>query len=138
MASAASATRLLVVDAYPREGRERVTAAGGTEAGRLYQRILERTLPDASVDVIYPADAEPALPPMQRLTRYHGAVWTGSNLSVLDRQDAGIGRMLELVGNLLDAGVPTFGSCFGLQIATVGFLLDLRQSRRGAPAAIRQ
>ena len=131
MASAASATRLLVVDAFPREGRERLTAAGGTEAGLLYRRILERIEPDASVDVIHPADAEPALPPIKTLTRYHGAVWTGSNLSVLDRQNASIGRMLELVGKLLEAGVPNFGSCFALQIAAVATGGRCAESPRG-------
>jgi GMP synthase (glutamine-hydrolysing) len=119
MAPDSSALRLLVVDAFPREGRERLTSAGGTEAGTLYREILERIEPEASVDVLHAADTELPLPLPQSLSSYHGAVWTGSNLSVLDRQDASIGRMLSLVGDLLDAGVPNFGSCFALQIASV-------------------
>ena len=111
--------RLLVVDAFPREGRERLKSAGATEAGVLYRRILERIEPEASVDVLHAADAEPALPLPQSLSSYHGIVWTGSNLSVLDRQNPSIERMLALIRDLLDAGVPNFGSCFALQIATV-------------------
>jgi GMP synthase (glutamine-hydrolysing) len=111
--------RLLVVDAFPPEGRERLAAAGATPAGPLYRRVLERIAPTASIDIVQPADAEPVLPEGRQLSDYDGAVWTGSNLSILDRENEAIERMLSLARRLLDAAVPNFGSCFALQIAVV-------------------
>jgi len=109
--------RLLVVDAYPAEGRAKLTGAGGTEAGSLYRRMLEWLQPGARVDVCHPADGE--RPEAARLPDYDGAVWTGSNLSILDADDPRVARQVALARELLDAGVPSFGSCFAIQLATV-------------------
>ena len=110
-------TRILIVDAYPREGRAQLTGAGGTEAGILYRRMLERIAPGIETEIAHPADDE--LPDAQRLGDYAGAAWTGSNLSILDSDDPGVSRLLKLACELLEAGVPSFGSCFAVQLATV-------------------
>ena len=109
--------RVLIVDAYPREGREQLTDSGGTEAGSLYRHILERIEPDLAAEVCYPADGE--APDTSSLSLYAGAVWTGSNLSVLEQDDPKVSRQVGLVRDLLAAGVPSFGSCFAIQLAAV-------------------
>lgn len=111
--------RLLVLDAYPREGREALRRAGGTEAGRLYARMLRRLRPDADVDVAHPADADPRLPRGVSLADYDGAAWTGSSLSVTARDDPRVGRQIALARALCRARVPSFGSCFAAQLAVV-------------------
>ena len=111
--------RFLVVDAYPQVGRQRLTDVGGTEAGTLYRRLLERIAPDVAIDIVYPADEARDLPLESDLERYDGAAWTGSNLSILDEDDPQVGRQVALARSLLDAGVPNFGSCFAIQVATV-------------------
>lgn len=109
--------RLLVIDAYPREGRERLTDCGGTEAGTLYQRLLAGLVPEAETEICYPADDE--MPDEARLSSYDGAVWTGSNLSILERDDPRVSRQVAFARSLLAAGVPNFGSCFAIQLASV-------------------
>ena len=37
--------RILIVDAYPKAGREALAGAGGTEGGELYRRMLARIEP---------------------------------------------------------------------------------------------
>ena len=121
--------RLLVVDAYPAEGRVRLTDAGGTEAGTLYRRMLERLAPGASTEVVHPADREP--PAGRELDDLDGAVWTGSNLSILDGSDPRVSRQIELCRALLGAGVPCFGSCFAIQVAAVALGGRCRTNPKG-------
>jgi len=111
--------RFLVLDAYPREGREALRGAGGTDAGSLYARMLRRILPDAGVDVAYPADPDPRLEDGATLADYAGAVWTGSSLTILDAADARVRRQIALARALYRARVPSFGSCWAAQLAVV-------------------
>ena len=111
--------RILIADAYPKEGRQSLRDAGGSEAGELYRAMLARIASalgkTLETDVVHPADGE--LPSRSELTRWDGVTWTGSNLSILDADDPRVSRQLELVRDLLDAGVPNFGSCFAVQLA---------------------
>lgn len=124
-----AALRILVVDAYPREGRARLADAGGTEAGELYRRMLERWGGDLRVEVVHPADDE--RPEARELADYDGALWTGSNLSVLDADAPRVARQIDLARELLAAGVPGFGSCFAIQLATVALGGRCAASPRG-------
>ena len=114
---AATGLRLLVLDAYAPEGRAAVRGAGGTEAGRLYERMLRALRPDALIDVAYPADPDPQLPSGVALANYDGICWTGSSLTIYDTGDARVRRQLEFARAGCDAGVPGFGSCWAAQLA---------------------
>ena len=110
-------TRVLVVDAYPREAREQLVDAGGSEAGRLYRSMLARLEPDLEIDVCHPADGQ--LPESQSLAAYAGHAWTGSSLSILEPDAPHVSPQIDLARELFAAGVPGFGSCFALQLASV-------------------
>lgn len=109
--------RILIIDAYPREGRQRLTDSAGTEAGSLYRHMLERIEPGLATEVCHPADGE--APETSSLPGYAGAVWTGSNLSILEQDDPKVSRQIDLARDLIAAGVPSFGSCFAIQLAAV-------------------
>jgi GMP synthase (glutamine-hydrolysing) len=113
-----STLRFLVLDAYAREGRDALRAAGATRAGTLYARLLRRCRPDAAVDVVFPADADAALPSGAALRDYDGVCWTGSSLTI-HADDARVRRQLELARGVYAAGVPSFGSCWAAQVAVV-------------------
>jgi GMP synthase (glutamine-hydrolysing) len=111
--------RLLVLDAYAREGRAAVRGAGGTEAGKLYEALLLRLAPDANVDVAYPADGPLELPSATDLDHYAGVVWTGSSLTIHHEGDARVTRQIELAREIQRRRIPGFGSCWAAQLATV-------------------
>lgn len=113
------ALRLLVLDAYAPEGRAAVRGAGGTEAGRLYERMLRALAPDAVVDLAYPADPDPRLPSGAALRDYDGVAWTGSSLTIHDDGDPRVRRQIQFARAVYDAGVPSFGSCWAAQLAVV-------------------
>ena len=108
----------LVIDGYRREGRETLAAAGATTAGKLYERMLLGCRPDASVDILYPADPGSVLPRGASLAAYDGIAWTGSSLTVYD-DDPAVRPQVEFARAAFEAGVPSFGSCWAAQIAVV-------------------
>jgi len=114
----AEVIRFLVLDAYDPTGRAALRKASGTEAGRLYSRLLARVAPDASVDVMRPSDPDAMLPAGAALQNYDGVLWTGSNLS-LGAEDRAARRHVELAREVFAAGVPSFGSCYAAQLAVV-------------------
>ena len=120
-----------MIDAYPREDREAITEAGGNCGGLLYERALLRIEPRAEVHVVCSADLDRELPGGRELERYHGATWSGSSLSVCRRDDPRIRAQIELCRNLFAAGLPSFGSCFAAQLATVALGGECAPSPRG-------
>lgn len=109
--------RILVLDAYAPEGRGAVRSAGGTEAGRLYERMLKALAPDAIVDIAYPADPDPQLPTGVAIRDYDGIAWTGSSLTIHVDSDPRVRRQLAFAREVYAAGVPSFGSCWAAQLA---------------------
>jgi GMP synthase (glutamine-hydrolysing) len=114
-----AALRLLVLDAYAREGRDALSGAGGTEAGPLYAKLLRRLEPDARVDIAHPADGPVALPEGRALGDYAGVVWTGSSLTILEGEDPRVRQQVELARAIFAFRVPSFGSCWAIQLASV-------------------
>lgn len=107
--------RILVIDGNEVAVRTRHMAVGGTASGDGYAATLKRLQPDVQTDIVHPADEDPQLPEGVSLKDYHGAVITGSALNVYSRELA-VQRQLDLVKAVFEAQVPTFGSCWGLQV----------------------
>lgn len=124
------APRILVVDGNAADVRARQVAAVGYDSGDGYARILRRLMPDLACDVIRPADAAPALPPGVSLHSYSGVTITGSALNVYSGGGA-VERQIEIAKAVFEAGVPFFGSCWGLQIAVVAAGGVVRKNPRG-------
>ncbi|MBL8701667.1 MAG: type 1 glutamine amidotransferase [Alphaproteobacteria bacterium] len=107
--------RILVVDGNPAADRARLAVPIDGDLAVQLSRTLAPRRPGLQLDVHYPCDgaASPA-----DLTRYDGAIFTGSVLHAYDdtRDVAGQAR---LVRALLQAGTPVFGLCWGLQIGCV-------------------
>jgi GMP synthase (glutamine-hydrolysing) len=108
-------TRILVIDGNEAATRAKHVSVGGTSSGEGYAATLERLNADIEPDIVRPADGEPKLPDGVSLEDYKGAVITGSALNVYSRELA-VQRQIELVKAVFEAGVPTFGSCWGLQV----------------------
>lgn len=119
------------MDAYAPEERAALRSAGGTEAGRLYERVLKRLAPDASITIVYPADADAELPSAEALRDYRGVAWTGSSLTIHDDDDPRVRRQIAFAHRVYEVGVPSFGSCWAAQLAVVAAGGRARASPRG-------
>lgn len=126
--------RLLVIEGNLPADSARHLAVGGIKAGEGYAALLKRLRSDAHVDIVAPAadgfSAHPAL-----TTDYDGAVITGSSLHIYHHSPE-IRRQIELVRALLDAGIPIFGSCWGLQVLTTVCGGNVRRNPKGRELGI--
>jgi GMP synthase (glutamine-hydrolysing) len=105
---------ILVIDGNRAETRAKQQAAGGSASGEGYATVLQSLLPGLNCDIVCPADGEVNL--NRSLGDYAGVVITGSALNVYDG-GSHIERQIELARAVFAAGVPFFGSCWGLQVA---------------------
>jgi GMP synthase (glutamine-hydrolysing) len=111
-----SAPRILVIDGNVAQVRAHQMAAVGYDAGNGYARVLRRIVPELACDVVYPADGEPEMPAGMSLSGYDGVAMTGSALNVYQGTPE-VTRQIDLAKAVFSAGVPFFGSCWGLQVA---------------------
>jgi len=125
-----SSPRLLVVEGNTAEGRARHTAAGGRVASDGYAEVLRRLCPGARVDVCFPADQGANLPDRAGLDGYDGVAITGSSLNIYDLGPS-IMRQVELARAVFETETPFFGSCWGLQVATVAAGGTVRRNPKG-------
>ncbi len=111
-----SSPLFLIIDGYPEQSRDEFDAAGMTHAWKLYANMLQHILPEAWYKVWLPSDTA-ELPDGLAAADYDGILWTGCNLTVYRTGQPRVMRQLELARQGFESGIPSFGSCWGLQIA---------------------
>jgi len=122
--------RILVIDGNVAEIRARQAAALGYDSGSGYARVLRRIDPALRIDIVLAADARPVFPAGVGLADYDGVTMTGSALNVYNG-GAPVTRQIELAQAVFAAGVPFFGSCWGLQVAVTAAGGEVRANPRG-------
>ncbi len=127
--------RLLVVEGNTAEGRAKQAASGGTIMSEGYAALLRDLMPDAVIDICYPADPGANLPDRSGLASYDGVAITGSALNVYDGGPA-VAPQIELARAVLAARTPLFGSCWGLQVVTVAIGGTVARNPKGREIGI--
>jgi len=138
--------RFLIPDGYTKKSRDEFDAVGMTLAGQLYADLLARRLPGATCDIWYSSDPGAEPPTDAQLEQYAGVIWPGCNLTIY-HDDPRVHAHLRLVERAYEAGIPQFGSCWGIQLATtvaggatkphpkgreMGIALNIRLTESGA------
>lgn len=108
--------RLLVIEGNTLAGRLRIAKWAGATPAESYAAVLRTIAPAAIVDICMPADGDGAAP--QPLDAYDGVAITGSALTIYQRGIESL-RQIDFVREVFALGIPMFGSCWGLQLATV-------------------
>jgi GMP synthase (glutamine-hydrolysing) len=111
--------RFLIIDGYPKQSRDDLQTAGMKLAWGLYADMLLQHLPDAVYDILLPSDPDVEMPSTKALGAYAGIIWTGCNLSINDTDNPSVSGQIDLARDAFEVGVPSFGSCWGIQIAAV-------------------
>lgn len=110
--------RFLVAESETPEARETRRDSVGRSSGETYLDVLRGLAPGAACDRIMPADADAALPPGAALSGYDAVFLTGSPLHLYEETPE-TRRAVAFMRAVFAAGTPAFGSCAGLQLATV-------------------
>ncbi len=111
--------RLLVIEGYVRADRERLVESGMSAASDLYTDVLKSLAPNATVDIVTPADPDTPLPSGEQLAAYDGVAMTGSSLSVIDSEHESVRPQIDLIDEVFEQGVPSTGSCWAMQVGVV-------------------
>jgi GMP synthase (glutamine-hydrolysing) len=82
------------------------------------------------MDIVLAADAGAGISPGVGLGDYDGVTMTGSALNIYNG-GAPVTRQIELAKTVFAAGVPFFGSCWGLQVAVTAAGGEVRANPRG-------
>lgn len=109
------ALHFLVAESEPRPDREARREAVGRSSGETYADLLRDLAPDATITRVEPLDrgSEPV-----DLGLHDAVFLTGSPLHLHHESDENR-RLVDFMRGVFAAGVPAFGSCAGLQVATV-------------------
>jgi GMP synthase (glutamine-hydrolysing) len=108
--------RYLVAQSELPHERDQRRANAGKSAGETYRATLEQMSPGAPVDLVSPADDDaPDFTP-DDLAPYDAVFLTGSPMHVY-QDTPEVGRQLAFMRAVFASGVPSFGSCAGLQVA---------------------
>jgi GMP synthase (glutamine-hydrolysing) len=121
--------RILIIDGNVAQIRARQVAALGYDSGTGYARVLHRIDSTLHIDIVAAADGA-ALPAGAGLDSYDGVTMTGSALNIYNGGEP-VTRQIELAKAVFAAGVPFFGSCWGLQVAVTAAGGEVRANPRG-------
>ena len=83
------------------------------------------------MDVAFIADPDGGLPLGTSLNTYDGFIWTGSDLTIYKGEDPRVIRQIELAKAIYDVGVPSYGSCWGIQMAAVAAGGEVQKNPNG-------
>ena len=110
--------RFCVVNCYPAASRENFDRSDVGHPHDLFRDFLRREAPNATTELVYVADPEFALPPGTSIEDFDGFIWTGSDLTVYHTDDPRVAAQISLARALMEAGAASWGSCWGLQLAS--------------------
>jgi GMP synthase (glutamine-hydrolysing) len=125
-----SAPRVLVVDGNEADVRNFQRSAIGHDTGTGYARVLSELDERVVCDIVCPADGPAPLPSGSGVDDYDGVAITGSALNI-PQGGPPVQRQIELAQAVFEAGVPLFGSCWGLQVAVAAAGGSVRVNPRG-------
>ncbi|MBI3086632.1 MAG: type 1 glutamine amidotransferase, partial [candidate division NC10 bacterium] len=123
------ALTICIINGYPEKNRQALTDAGVAGADDLYVRVLGTLIPDARLDVFMIADPGSSLPG-GGIEAYDAFIWTGSNLTIYE-EDPRVARQIEFARQVYEVGRPSFGSCWGVQMAAAAAGGEVRKNPRG-------
>jgi GMP synthase (glutamine-hydrolysing) len=126
--------RFLIAENEPPQARAKRRESVGRSSGETYLAVLKVLAPAAHCDRIKPADVGSALPSGAALAGYDGVFLTGSPLH-LYQETAETRREVGFMRAVFESGTPAFGSCAGLQVATVAAGGRVRRNANGREAA---
>jgi GMP synthase (glutamine-hydrolysing) len=115
---AARPLRFLVAESEPPEARAKRRASVGQSSGETFESTLQELAPSASCDRITPADSDADVPSADMIAGYDAVFLTGSPIHMYDDTPE-VARELRFMQAVFASATPAFGSCAGLQVATV-------------------
>jgi GMP synthase (glutamine-hydrolysing) len=111
--------RFCIVNCYPAASRENFDRSDVGHPHDLFKDFLRREAPNATTEIVYVADPDFTLPPGTSIDEFDGFIWTGSDLTVYHTDDPRVIAQIFFAGALMQEGAASWGSCWGIQLASL-------------------
>jgi GMP synthase (glutamine-hydrolysing) len=111
--------RFCIVNCYPAASRENFDRSDVGHPHDLFKGFLRREAPNATTEIVFVADPDFALPPGTSIGDFDGFIWTGSDLTVYHTEDPRVAAQVSFARALMLAGAASWGSCWGIQLASL-------------------
>lgn len=108
----------LIAENEPPEARDKRRRSVGKSSGETFDALLDHLAPGARTTRIKPTDSRAEMPPRATIGDFDAVFMTGSPLHLYEDQPE-TRRVVEFMREVFASGTPSFGSCAGLQVATV-------------------
>ncbi|MFT8243225.1 type 1 glutamine amidotransferase [Roseomonas sp. BN140053] len=125
--------RFLVAESELPEDREARRESVGRSSGETYADTLRALVPGARVEQLKPAEENSPRQEPEVLRRFDAVFLCGSPLHLYEDSPE-VRRQVEFMRAVFASGTPAFGSCAGLQVATVAAGGSVRPNARGHEA----
>lgn len=110
--------RFLVAESEPPADREKRRRSVGRSSGETFVDVLGALVPGGRSTRIKPADADGERPDVSAIEAFDAVFLTGSPLHLYEETPE-TRREVAFMRAVFASGTPSFGSCAGLQVATV-------------------
>lgn len=125
----------LIAQSERPDEREARRARAGKSSGETYAATLRQLQPGIATTIVSPADEDAEPISVDRLGSFDAVFLTGSPMHVYE-DTAPVRRQIAFMRRVFAAGVPSFGSCAGLQIAVTAAGGRVRKMPQRMEAAI--
>lgn len=109
--------KFLIIDGYSRKSRDHLELSGMKLAWKLYADMLVQHLASVEYVVLLPSDQGVEMPSAKELEKYAGIIWTGCDLTIYHADNPSVVKQIALAKDVYEVGIPSFGSCWGIQMA---------------------
>ncbi len=130
--------RILIFNGAPEAAQRRVVAEGGTSNESMITQSLRRfehAGRPIELVTLNVADGE-NLQQGTALSDFDGVWISGSPLNAYHLHEPAVRRQVELARDIWDLGIPSFGSCWGLQVMTAALGGQVELNPRGREIGI--
>jgi GMP synthase (glutamine-hydrolysing) len=110
--------RFCIVNCYPETSRNNFDRSDVGHPNDMFKDFLAREAPNATTEVVFVADPDFSLPEGTAIEDFDGFVWTGSDLTVYQTDDPRVASQIGFAYELMQHGAASWGSCWGLQLAS--------------------
>ena len=111
--------RFCIVNCYPAASRDNFDRSDVGHPHDMFKEFLQREAPNATTEIVYVADPDFSLPDGTTIEDFDGFIWTGSDLTVYDTEDPRVVMQVFFAGDLMQSGAASWGSCWGIQLASL-------------------
>jgi GMP synthase (glutamine-hydrolysing) len=129
--SSSRTIKLLIIEGNTDAMNQEIRAQGGRVYSEVYATVLKAIEPKIETVILHINKSDVAEVLVGTgLSSFDGIVWTGSILNI-DDANPEVAIQVELFRKLFDAGIPIFGSCWGMQVMAAALGGKVRRNPLG-------